>query len=454
MDRLTFSDIRCFRESHELRIAPITILVGENSAGKSTILSLARIAWDIAYSRAEPDFNEEPFSLGAYDDIARYHGGQGKRVTRFHVGFLLEDFRLPLEAKSQRSTVAVGALFEPKAGQPAVSAFQVATPDLRVRVQREEGRIVSYLIADEQTYKFQVREEYLSRLSLNTFALERILDTLHFPGKHVSSSQKSLFEGALPPESVLDRAQSLVGALRRQRFATGSRARVAARPYALAPIRTKPKRTYDPLKETPSPEGDHVPMLLARLHGADKDSWEELASKLQAFGRESGLFRAINVRRFQRKVGTPFQLQIKLEGQKAESNLVDVGYGVSQILPILVDCLSAKERTQFLMQQPEVHLHPRAQAELGSFVASLVKSRQHRFLIETHSDHLVDRIRLEIKNGTLSKDQVSLVYLERVGTAAELHEIELDSTGNPLATPPGYRAFFLREELRLLGLQD
>ena len=72
-------------------------------------------------------------------------------------------------------------------------------------------------------------------------------------------------------------------------------------------------------------------------------------------------------------MGAPFQLKIKVRGPN--SNIIDVGYGVSQILPILVHILSPHplsqwQNTYFLLQQPEVHLHPTAQAQLSSLLAS------------------------------------------------------------------------------------
>ena len=90
-------------------------------------------------------------------------------------------------------------------------------------------------------------------------------------------------------------------------------------------------------------------------------------------------------------------------------NLVDVGYGVSQALPILVDTLQRPAADEvFLLQQPEVHLHPRAQAELGSFFVSQA-GKKRRFVIETHSDYLVDRVRMEIRRGNIRAQDVSLL---------------------------------------------
>src|SRR5436305_12090662 len=106
MDKLLLKDIRCFRGEHVAPLAPLTILVGENSTGKSTLLALTRIAWDIAYGATEPDFNEEPFQLGAYDELAHYHGGRGKRATSFSVGFS-DYFQAPPRHRSTSGPISI-----------------------------------------------------------------------------------------------------------------------------------------------------------------------------------------------------------------------------------------------------------------------------------------------------------------------------------------------------------
>ena len=100
------------------------------------------------------------------------------------------------------------------------------------------------------------------------------------------------------------------------------------------------------------------------------------------------------------KESDPFQIEIKSSSRAF--NLVDVGYGVSQVLPIVVDVLQEPKDTTFLLQQPEVHLHPKAQAELGSFLATLGKEQHKRFVIETHSDYLIDRIRMDVRDSKRS----------------------------------------------------
>ena len=151
-------------------------------------------------------------------------------------------------------------------------------------------------------------------------------------------------------------------------------------------------------------------------------------------------------------MGDPFQLQIKVNGPRA--NVIDVGYGVNQLLPILVRLFNADSEMAFLMQQPEVHLHPKGQAELSSLLAALVKQRGHRFVIETHSDAMINRARIEIMNKRIKPDDVSLIYLEPAGNSVNVHNIGFDEQANLLGAPNGYRDFFLNESDKLLGFVD
>ena len=80
--------------------------------------------------------------------------------------------------------------------------------------------------------------------------------------------------------------------------------------------------------------------------------------------------------------------------------MIDVGYGISQVLPILVRVLTTRN-AKFLLQQPEVHLHPKGQAELTSLLVEISKRNRNSFVIETHSDYMIDRVRIEIMKGNI-----------------------------------------------------
>ena len=113
-----------------------------------------------------------------------------------------------------------------------------------------------------------------------------------------------------------------------------------------------------------------------------------------------------------------------------------------------------QETPCFLLQQPEVHLHPKAQAEFSSLLAQLANTNNQSFIIETHSDYMIDRARIDIRKGHIRPEDVSLIYFEPKGNIAKVHNISFDEMGNLVGVPPHYRDFFLKETDRLMGFED
>ena len=197
-------------------------------------------------------------------------------------------------------------------------------------------------------------------------------------------------------------------------------------------------------------------MLMMRLDRTDTPHWKSLRDHLVKFGKDAGLFADIKVKRHGKRLSDPFQLQIKVRSGSHE-NIMDVGYGVSQSLQLLVNVLERSDHEcerVFLLQQPEVHLHPRAQAELASLFVQAFRQSGNRFLIETHSDYIIDRVRIAVRKGLLKSEDVSVLYFERRGDTVTIHNMTLDEHGNLLGAPRGYRDFFIRETDELLGFVD
>lgn len=447
MEQLSLRDVRCFRGSRKISVKPLTFLIGENSTGKSTVLALIRLAWDISFRRGEPDFNEEPFSLGAFDEVSHFHGGQGKRARTFSIGYKFPVRAFTKKPADASESLEVEGTFSAVAGQPQLCELSLRHTDWHLVARPAKD-------TDSLSLSFGPRRAEWS-LPRDTFSRPFGIQDLGFLGDLIRFSQEESegFEQTnigLTPEEI-DSVFRFLSRLRSPRAVLAPASRFHSRPYAISPIRSKPKRTYDPLRESQSPGGDHVPMLLARLNATERERWMALEQSLEEYGKESGLFTGIHVNRFgEKKEATPFQLRIQLEGQRADFNLLDVGYGVSQVLPILVDCLSAPQRSLFLLQQPEIHLHPRAQAQLGTFLCRLAKDRRHSFVIETHSDFLLDRVRLAVRHQSLNPSDVSIVFFERAGPSVAISELSLDTNGMVVDPPESYRSFFINEEIRLL----
>lgn len=426
--RLQFEGIRCFHKPQDAAIRPITLLVGENSSGKSTFLALCRIAHAMVWGQLKRlPFNEAPFLLGAYDQIASNRGGKLGLARSFSVAVMIDDGS---EQTSLRTE------FVSRDGQPSPKNWQLKAGLSEIQATRQSGSDDYSMILQSPWGKAEsALGQYFEFESLADLPVE------NWAGLVVSQIEQEGFPGEMPPfdSSSLSAAEGLL----REEF--------LRRPYAFAPIRTSPRRTYDPISAESEPEGSHVPMLMAALsRSPEKRAWKALQLALSEFGSGSGLFDGIEIVNKGKKESDPFQIGIKSGG--SVSNLIDVGYGVSQALPILVDTIQRSLASEFfLLQQPEVHLHPRAQAELGSFFAKQV-GKQRRFVIETHSDYLVDRIRMEVRRKQLKPEDVSLLYFERNKREATIHNLELDRNGSIMDPPPGYRQFFLNEGRDLLGI--
>ena len=221
------------------------------------------------------------------------------------------------------------------------------------------------------------------------------------------------------------------------------------RPYASAPVRSKPRRTYDPARPTRDPEGDYIPMYLSNLYFQNREQWKTLKDALEKFGQDAGLFDEISVKPLGKKETEPFQVQVRKSGKRVKGpqrNLIDVGYGVSQVLPVITELLRADTPPIFLLQQPEVHLHPSAQAALGSLFCQIAGPKR-QLVVETHSDHLISRVRMDVRDGegSLKPEDVSILFFERRDLDVHIHSLEIDDEGNVLNAPPVYRQFFIDE---------
>lgn len=87
MDEITLRDFRCFHGEQTARLAPLTLVVGENSTGKTSFMAMIRALWEIAYNHSVPDFKEEPYDLGSFAEITHHRGGRGDRADSFEAGF-------------------------------------------------------------------------------------------------------------------------------------------------------------------------------------------------------------------------------------------------------------------------------------------------------------------------------------------------------------------------------
>ena len=412
------------------------------------------------------DFNMPPYQMGSFEDISRR---SKPKNTSFKLGF---------DAKSNKGK---GANFkfelilskQPDRATPAVKEARLIFDNAEIRFVNKKStssRIKSRIDLKQERNKkvfiitiLSSEESPLAKIDhIRAWAdgfrshIEDSISGVQVAEKyrgykphrrHVKEKNKTLNS---PKEQLYEFMKSKNYSRLFDDLASGH---LDSRYFSFAPIRSEPQRTYDPLINTETPSGSKIPVLLRNLSFKKGRDWERLREKLIEFGEQSGLFTDIQVKNLGDLLSTSFQLKFNIRGAQA-TNLIDVGYGISQILPILVYVLMTKNHT-FLMQQPEVHLHPKAHAVLTSLFIELTKQRNNNFIIETHSDHMIDRVRIEIMKGKIKPEDVSLIYLQAKGKDVEVYNLGFDRQANFSPDPPiNYRGFFLKESHALLGWDD
>ena len=110
--------------------------------------------------------------------------------------------------------------------------------------------------------------------------------------------------------------------------------------------------------------------------------------------------------------------------------LPDVGFGVSQILPVLVNCAILPEGSTLLLEQPEIHLHPFAQAALADVLIKTVQNRNLQIIVESHSEHLLRRIQRRIAREVIHPDSVALYFCHLENGSSAIEKLEVDAYGN------------------------
>ncbi|MCY4542040.1 MAG: AAA family ATPase [Rhodobacteraceae bacterium] len=432
IDSITLENFRCFLERQSARLAPLTLLVGENSTGKTSFLAAINA---VARFANEPgsnfEFKSGPFDLGTFYEIAHHRGGRGGRATSFKLG-------ASGKAKSTGQNWHLEAEFGQSQSNPAIKKLDTAVGSSSVVWESKEKGVEVHTQTPKGCWKIErgAKENERSIIRSHDVVFRSFRKDFVPQNDSLTMSDED-FSELYSMSWILAR---MIGGL----------------PVALAPVRSRPQRTYDPGRTDLNHAGEDIPAELAELALHNPAKWQELKKKMEEFGHSSGMFDEIRVRQYGKRGNEPFQIQVRKHGGNLKGpwrNLIDVGYGVSQILPLLAVFFEASKPSLFLLQQPEVHLHPSAQAALGSTLCQIA-GRQTQAIVETHSDFLADRIRTVVrdKHSSLKPKDVSILFFERRHLAVCIHSLEIDEQGNVMNAPSGYRQFFMDELKNTLGI--
>ncbi len=133
-----------------------------------------------------------------------------------------------------------------------------------------------------------------------------------------------------------------------------------------------------------------------------------------------------------------YEVRVKKMRTSTEVLITDVGFGVSQILPVLVLCYYAPEKSTIILEQPEIHLHPSVQADLADVLIDVVKERNVQVIVESHSEHLLRRLQRRIAEAAITADMTALYFCRTTDSASIADRLNVDEDGNITNWPIGF----------------
>lgn len=455
MKAFKLENIKSFKESENIELKPITIFVGKNSCGKS---SLIRFPVVLAQTFQEDVISPlllfgNMIDYGNYDDIVNKHVSEP-------IGFEIQYSSQELERQMRRVTFGITrnkiSKFSKKY-KKVILKVKICKSNKKMVVQRIE------LLLDKDTICLIDRSDngqYLLELCCSNL-LENDMGKYSFSGikfsfqrfmpifdtDEILNKYKSQLENIENIDEIIEevtmnygyfeeenqnRDKELVAKLYNTIILTTSLFRAInsmlveeARGLTyIGPFRENPKRTYRDSESTYNDvgvRGENVSMLLRQ----DAQANRELLNEVSNWFRD-----AMECKLDVRDVGSSLFSVVVKKGDDCEDNIIDTGYGISQVLPIVTQLYNTygamsreqqryfgiRQKNVFILEQPELHLHPAAQAQLADlFVNNVINNKSRKLLIETHSEHLIRKLQVLIADPEvkIDNDQVAIYYIDK-----------------------------------------
>jgi hypothetical protein len=219
------------------------------------------------------------------------------------------------------------------------------------------------------------------------------------------------------------------------------------RVYYLGPLREFPQRLYTWKGSEPADmgrRGERVvdAILAARQRGRSispgyRCKRVSLEERVAYWLKKLGLIHSFKVEPVAKESGI-YRVKVQQSPGSAEVLITDVGFGVSQILPVLVLCYYVPEGSTVLLEQPEIHLHPSVQSGLADVFIDVARNRNVQIVVESHSEHLLRRLQRRIAEEEATPEEVALYFCQPSPSGSELTTLLVDLFGNVTNWPKDF----------------
>lgn len=426
-------NFKSWKEEVNLRMAPITGLFGSNSSGKTSLLQLLLM---LKQTTESPD-RTQVLHLG--DDKSLVELGTYKDIVFDH----------KLDA-SLRWGLTWDLGSELKVDDPEHKGkvlFKGKSMALHTKIEQNgAGRMV----VNSTKYMFDSHEFFMKRKAKQKNQYELVSEpTSGTHGFKFKRTQGRPWDLPAPmkcygfPDQVRAYYQN-AGFLADFELAFEE---LFSRVYYLGPLRDYPKRQYTWAGAQPADMGRRGEKVVdALLASRDRKESISRGKGLKRFTleeyvawwlKELNLIHSFSVQPITEESNL-YRVMVQKAPGSAEVLLTDVGFGVSQILPVLTICYYVPEGSTIIMEQPEIHLHPSVQAGLADVFIDAIEKRKVQIILESHSEYLVKRLQRRIAEERLASEAAALYFCDMMGGRSRLVELELDLFGTVTNWPKDF----------------
>lgn len=428
LNELRIRNFKGWKDTGNIKMAPITLFFGANSSGKSSIgqfLMLLKQTVDVADRKAViySGSKSSPVQLGSFIEMVHEH------KIDYDIEFDYK-WKLPASLKikdsvSNKGFVANQIKFSANIGIINNQQHKLQVNNLNYELNNNDEKSFSILMKtreeDKSKYEISATEYNLKRNSGRVWYFSTPVRFYGFPDEVVAYYKNAEF------------VQNL-NLLHEKLFHSI---------YYLGPLRTKTDRLYSWAGNEPdgvgfSGENTISAMLAAKArtislgNNRPKKLFEAvIATKL----KEMHLIDDFKVNKIS-DTRQEYEVKVRTKGSKSWVDLPDVGFGVSQVLPVLVQCFYAPVNSIIIIEQPEIHLHPAAQSILADVLIDVINSKENgkdrniQLIIETHSEHFLRRLQRRIAENVITKEKVSAYFAKIDRGPAKLEPLEIDIYGS------------------------
>ncbi len=393
LEKISIENFKCFHTKTDIEFGKITLLTGANSSGKSSIIYSILGAIQSGEFPLQFSTNGKYVNMGDFKEVSYNHQRENIKL----------DFTFKDDVITSIQTVW-GEDIENKL--PKLLELKTDKSYFSLSLQSEENNFFFDLVYNTNRYSQETfKEKWANKLK--------------------PSNQIKILEHSVNITNIFKNYDEQIN------FISS---------FRLAPERTHLENTKTKLKVNSIGEGYLDQIILWELR--DKKKFNELTQIL----KDLHLLQTIKSKRLD---GGRIEMAVQIKENGISTSLNDVGFGLSQFLPIIVADLQLPKASTLFVAQPEIHLHPSVQSAFGEYLTKQVKENDKNYVVETHSEYLINKIRLEIVKGNIKEEDVKVLFIDNEGDKNIVHKISFNKKGQIIGAPDNFFKTYMMDVMEI-----